>query len=130
MPVLLVEPYAPLARALVRGLADEGIAVQVACDDVEADVHARATPFAAVLVNWNVPRKGGAALIRGWRQSGLSAPVLMFVPSAGDGDRLHGLAAGADEVLPLPFAFGDLLARLRSWLPAPKFNGDPLATAR
>jgi two-component system OmpR family response regulator len=117
MTILLVEPYPPLSRALVRGLAEEGITAHVARDDVEADLRARSMPYAALLVDWNVPRKGGAALVRGWRQSGLAAPIFLFVPSAGDADRLLGVAAGADEVLPLPFSFGDLLARLRSWLP-------------
>ena len=123
MTILLVEHYAPLARALVRGLAEEGIAVQVARDDVEADVRARAVPYAALVVDWNVPRKGGVALVQNWRRNGLAAPILMFVPSSGDADRLLGVAAGANEVLPLPFSFADLLARLRSWLSTPKLIG-------
>jgi two-component system OmpR family response regulator len=130
MTILLVEPYSPLARALVRGLEEEGITAHVARDDVEADVRARTMPYAALLVNWNVPRKGGAALVRGWRQGGLAAPIFLFVPSPGDADRLLGFAAGADEVLALPFSFADLLARLRSWLSSPKLSGvAPVAAA-
>jgi DNA-binding response OmpR family regulator len=129
MTILLVEHYTPLARALVRGLAEEGITAHVARDDVEADVRARTLPYEALLVDWNVPRKGGAALVRGWRWSGLAAPILMFVPSTGDADRLLGLTAGADDVLPLPFSFDDLLARLRSWLASPNHSGAAPFTA-
>jgi DNA-binding response OmpR family regulator len=119
MPILLVEHYLPLARALRRGLEEEGIVTHLARDDVEADAQARAVPYAAVLVDWNLPGKGGAALVRGWRRDGMTAPVLMFLPSANDADLLHGLDAGADDFLPLPFSFADLLARLRAWMGAP-----------
>src|SRR5262245_58073275 len=114
MAVLLVEPYAPLARALARGLGEEGIVLHWARDDGEADVRLRAGPCAAAVVAWGAPRQGGPALVRRWRQAGLTVPVLLFLPSAGDADRRAGLAAGADEVLPLPFSFDDLLARLRA----------------
>jgi two-component system OmpR family response regulator len=120
MTILLVEHYPPLAKALVRGLAEEGIAAQVARDDMEADVRARAIPYAALVVDWKVPRRGGAALVRSWRQVGITAPVLLLVPSGSDADRLAGLAAGADETLPLPFSFEHFLARLRAWIEPPE----------
>jgi DNA-binding response OmpR family regulator len=115
MAVLLVEHYAPLARALVRGLGEEGIVLHWAPDDVEADVRLRAGPCAAAVVAWNVPRQGGPALVRRWRHAGVTVPVLLFVPSAGDANHRAGLAAGADEVIPLPFCFDELLARLRAY---------------
>jgi two-component system response regulator BasR len=123
MPVLLVEHYPPLARALLRGLREEGIVTHWARDDGEADVRARAAPYSAVVVNWNVPRTGGAALVRHWRRSELAVPVLMLVPSAGDTDLLAGLGAGADAILPLPFSFGELLVRLRTWIPSSSLMG-------
>jgi DNA-binding response OmpR family regulator len=118
MLLLLVEPYPHLARALVRGLQEEGIATHWVRDEVEADVRLRSFPYAGLLVNWNVPANGGHALVRRWRRNGLTTPVLMFVPSAAPADRLLGLTAGADEVLPLPFSFSELLQRLRGWLSA------------
>jgi two-component system, OmpR family, response regulator len=118
MAVLLVERYAPLARAIVRGLEEEGIVTHWVRDDVEADVRVRAAPYAAAAVGWNVPRQGGAALVRGWRLAGLNVPVVLFVPSAGDAERRAGLAAGADATLPLPFSFEELLSHLSTWSPS------------
>jgi DNA-binding response OmpR family regulator len=123
MPVLLVEHYPHLARALLRGLQEEGIVTHWVRDDGEADLRVRTASYSAALVNWNIPRTGGADLVRRWRQSGLAFLVLMFVPSAGDADRLTALAAGADDILPLPFSFGDLLARLRNRLPSSSLIG-------
>src|SRR5205823_6311360 len=107
MAILLVERYAPLARALMRGLQEEGFTPHWTRDDLEAGGRLRATPYAAAVVGWNAPRHGGAALVRSWRHAGLTVPVLLLMPSASDADRRAGLAAGADEILPLPFAFED-----------------------
>jgi DNA-binding response OmpR family regulator len=113
--VLLVEPYLPLAKPLLRGLAEEGIVAHLARDDAEADALARATRYAVAVVAWNVPRNGGAALVRGWRRAGLAVPVFMFLPSDRDDFRLEGTEAGVDEFLLLPFSIADLAARLRPW---------------
>jgi two-component system response regulator BasR len=116
MPILLVEHYLPLAQALRRGLEEEGIVTHVARDEVEAYARAHAAPYAAALVDWRVPRKGGAALVRLWRHEGLTLPVVLLVPSAADADCQAATAAGADAALPLPFAFADLLALLSDWV--------------
>jgi DNA-binding response OmpR family regulator len=116
MSVLLVEPSVPLARAVLRGLEEEGIAAQLARDDTEADARVRAGGYRAVIVDWQVPRVGGVALVRSWRRAGLAVPVLLLLPSAAGADLAQGVDAGADAVLPLPFAFADLLARLRAWV--------------
>src|SRR5262245_56486553 len=116
MPILLVEHYLPLAKPLMRGLAEEGIVAHLARTDVEGDARARALCYAAVVVDWHVPRSGGVALIQGWRRAGLTVPVLLLVPSASDADLQQGADAGADDTLPLPFSFEELLARLRAWV--------------
>src|SRR5688500_11573038 len=86
MSVLLVEHYLPLAKSLLRGLEEQGIAAHLARDDVEGDRRARADCYAAVVVDWNIPRKGGAALVRGWRRDGLTVPVVILMPSTDDVD--------------------------------------------
>jgi two-component system response regulator BasR len=116
LPILLLEPYRLLAKPLVRGLAEEGIVAHVARSDAEADARMRATSYAAVVVDWNVHRQGSAALVRRWRQDGVTVPVLMLVPSGSDAELLAARAAGADSALPLLFSFADLLTHLRAWI--------------
>jgi DNA-binding response OmpR family regulator len=115
-PILLVEHYPLLAKPLVRGLEEEGIVAHLARDDGEAEVRVRAMPYAAVVLDWNIPRRGGAALVRGWRRAGLVVPVLAFLPAPDEANLRQALAAGADTVFGLPFSFADLLTRLRAWV--------------
>src|SRR5438105_3843018 len=70
MQILLLEHHLPLARAVMRGLEEEGIAAHLARDDAEGDARVRSIAYAALLVDWRVPRRGGAALVRSWRQEG------------------------------------------------------------
>ena len=114
--VLLVEHHLPLANAVMRGLRDEGIDVHLARDEVDGEALARANPYALLVVDWHCPRHGGAALVRRWRQAGVTAPVLMLLPFANGADIVEASAAGADDFLPLPFSFADLLMRVRSWI--------------
>jgi DNA-binding response OmpR family regulator len=115
-PILLVEHYLPLARPLVRGLEEEGIVTHLARDDAEAATLARTTLYAALVVDWNIPRHGGAALVRAWRRDGLAVPVLLLMSVASEANLRQGRAAGADAFLPLPFPFADLVGRLRGWI--------------
>jgi DNA-binding response OmpR family regulator len=116
LPILLVEHYLPLARPIVCGLEEEGIVTHLARDDVEADRRARSTLYAALVINWNIPRHGAAALIRAWRRDGLAVPVLLLMSTASEANVQQAVAAGADDFLPLPFRFAELLARLRGWI--------------
>ena|SRR5438105_3299623 len=119
MPVLLVEYHLPLARSVRRGLAEEGIATHLARNDEEADALVWATAYDALLVDWKVPRCGGAALARGWRRRGLAVPILLLATAASDADRRQAFAAGVDALFPLPFCFAQLLAQLRAWAKPP-----------
>ncbi len=123
VPVLLVVSYLPLARALVQGLQEEGIVTHLATSDAEADARLRTTSYAAVVVTWNIPREGGPALVRSWRNDGLAVPVLMLIPSTNGSTLFRAVEAGVDDFLPLPFPFADLLARLRAQIEGP---GAPL----
>jgi DNA-binding response OmpR family regulator len=114
-PILLVEHYRPLAKPLLRGLEEEGVVAHHARNDGEAEERVRSHSYAAVVVNWSIPRQGGVELVRGWRRAGVATPVLLLVPSADEAYVLEGLDAGADDFLPLPFSFQELLARLRTW---------------
>jgi two-component system response regulator QseB len=115
MAILLVEHYLPLAKALMRGLEEEGIVTHLAREDVQAAARARSMEYAAMVVDWNIPRNGGTTLVRRLRQDGVKAPVVLLVRSTVETDPVQATDAGADDILPVPFSFADLLARLRSW---------------
>jgi two-component system, OmpR family, response regulator len=123
--VLVVEDYLPLARPLLRGLQEEGIDAHLARDDEEGDARIRTGPYDAVLVDWNIPSRGGAALVRRWRDNALGVPVLLLLPSADAADFRQGIEAGADDCLSLPFDFADLLARLRNYSNPSRKKGAP-----
>ena len=114
LPVLLVEHYLPLANAVIRGLREEGIDVHLAATDVECEAQAWKIAYAAIVVDWRIPHQGGAELVRRYRRAGLTAPVLMLLPFANGTDLVEALEAGADDVLPLPFSFAELLLRVRA----------------
>jgi len=113
--VLLVEAYSPLAKPLMLVLAEEGFVVHLARDDEQASTLAHAARYVAFLVDWNVPRNGGLALVRRWRQEGLAVPVLLLDSSASNERLVQARQAGADDCLAVPFCIEDLLARLRAW---------------
>ncbi|MDT7571337.1 MAG: two-component system, OmpR family, response regulator [Actinomycetota bacterium] len=115
MRLLVVEDDAKLVRVLERGLAREGYAVDVARTGDEA--LSRATggaPYDVVLLDLMLPGIDGFTVCRTLRAKGESVPVLMLTARADVRDRIKGLDSGADDYLVKPFAFGELLARLRA----------------
>lgn len=115
MHILLVEDDHKAARLLARGLEEEGYAVSVAhaAQEVEAEVLARAD---LAILDWMLPGKDGISLCGEWRQRGLQLPVLMLTARDALADRIAGLNTGADDYLTKPFAFDELLARVRALL--------------
>jgi two-component system OmpR family response regulator len=114
--LLLVEDDAKLARAVGRGLRHEGYAVDVARDGDAALVHAAVWDLDAIVLDVMLPRRDGFAVCAALRERGCWAPVLMVTARGEIPDRVRGLDAGADDYLPKPFAFEELLARLRALL--------------
>ena len=112
--VLVVEDDASLARSIVDGLSDEGFTVEHAADG-EAGWHAlQAVPWDLVLLDWSLPGPDGLTLLRRFRRAGHDAPVLFLTARDAVSDRVRGLDAGADDYLCKPFAFDELLARVRA----------------
>jgi two-component system, OmpR family, response regulator len=116
MRVLLVEDDARLSSALARGLRGEGYAVDVAGDGDEAVVQARVYDYDLVILDVMLPGTDGVSVCRMLRDAGRWSPVLMLTARAGVADRIRGLDAGADDYLIKPFAFGELVARVRALL--------------
>ena len=128
MRLLLVEDEPRLAAALRRGLEEEGYVVDHAPDAVQADEMA-AGHYDAFIVDWRLPRGDGRQFVASLRAAGRTEPVLMLTALSDVEHRVAGLDAGADDYLAKPFAFEELLARLRALLRRTAFaTPDPGAT--
>jgi DNA-binding response OmpR family regulator len=121
MRLLVVEDEVKIANSLEKGLRAEGYIVDVANDADVAETLAEANAYDAILLDWMIPgAHDGPGLVRLWRQRTMQAPILMLTARTTIGDRVQGLDAGADDYLPKPFSFDELLARVRALLRRPK----------
>jgi two-component system, OmpR family, response regulator len=114
MRILIVEDEQKMAALLRRGLRRHGYATDVAGDGDAALRLAAVTDYDAILLDVALPGIDGMETCRRLRDEGSSAPVLMLTARDGVFDRVAGLDAGADDYLVKPFAFAELLARLRA----------------
>ena len=114
MRILVVEDEVKMARAVRRGLEQEGYAVDVSADGDDALFRATEEDYDAVLLDVMLPGADGFALCEALRKRGRWVPVLMLTARDDVADRIRGLDVGADDYLVKPFAFGELLARLRA----------------
>jgi len=117
----VIEDEIKMARAIRRGLEQEGYVVDVAMDGEAGLRSALEQGVDAVILDLMLPVKDGFAVTRALRSEGRWLPVLMLTARDGVGDRVRGLDAGADDYLVKPFAFDELLARLRAL-----FRRDPM----
>ena len=114
MRVLVVEDEVKMGSLLRRGLQEEGHAADVARTGDDALWMAAAVDYDAIVLDVMLPGRDGFEVCRELRERGVWAPVLMLTARTAVEDRISGLDAGADDYLPKPFAFGELLARLRA----------------
>jgi two-component system OmpR family response regulator len=114
MRLLVVEDELKMASLLRRGLVEEGYAVDVARTGDDAIGMAAAVDYDAIVLDLMLPGMDGIEACRRMRESGVWSPVLMLTARDAVGDRVAGLDAGADDYLPKPFSFAELLARLRA----------------
>ena len=114
MRLLVVEDDERLAMLLRRALEEDGYAVDVAADGVDALWLGTENDYDAVVLDGMLPGLDGVDVLRRWRGAQRWAPVLMLTARTGLGDRVAGLDAGADDYLTKPFQFAELSARLRA----------------
>jgi two-component system OmpR family response regulator len=113
MNLLLIEDYEPFTRALRRALEEEGHTVEVAGDAPTGDRLARTVGPDVILIDLVRLKADGLALLRRWRQAGLTSHVLALTAPGGWRGAPGADEMGADDYLPVPFALEELLARLR-----------------
>jgi len=120
MRILVVEDEAKIARFVKKGLSEEGYAVDVARTGEDAISYAASAPYDVVILDLMLPRIDGITVCRRLRESDLSVSILILTARDSVEDRVAGLDAGADDYLVKPFAFAELLARIRALLRRPK----------
>lgn len=112
--ILIVEDEAELADFVVRGLREEGFTVEHAADGDLGWAAMRSGDWDLIVLDWWLPGEEGLSLVKRYRGSGGTAPVLFLTARDAVADRVRGLDAGADDYLGKPFAFDELLARVRA----------------
>lgn len=117
--LLVVEDDAEIAEFVAQGLREEGFRVETIADGIAAAAALATTTWDLVILDWWLPGKDGMALLRGFRTSDRTTPVLFLTARDAVEQRVAGLDAGADDYLCKPFAFEELLARVRALLRRP-----------
>jgi len=114
MRVLVVEDHQRLAHAVAQGLRREGMAVDVSLDGLDALARITVNPYDVVVLDRDLPALHGDQVCRRVVEGASDARVLMLTAAATVGDRVDGLELGADDYLPKPFEFVELVARVRA----------------
>ncbi len=126
MRVLIVEDYTPLRESLAQGLREAGFAVDVSSDGQEGLWYAQSNDYDAIVLDIMLPKLDGISMLGRMRKSGSQVPVLLLTAKDTVEDRVTGLNTGADDYLVKPFAFDELLARVRALLRRRYDKPDPV----
>ncbi len=116
MRILIVEDERRLASIIRRGLLEEGYSVDNVCNGEDAQYMAETTPYDLIILDIMLPKKDGITLCRDLRSKKVNTPILMLTAKDSIEDRVKGLYSGADDYQVKPFAFSELLARIRALL--------------
>ncbi|MCC6232123.1 MAG: response regulator transcription factor [Verrucomicrobiales bacterium] len=119
MRILVVEDEEKVAGFLAEGLREQAFAVDLATDGEEGIYRALNTAYDLILLDVMLPKRDGFSVLRALRQAGQTTRVMMLTARDAVADRVHGLNEGADDYLPKPFDFDELLARIAALLRRP-----------
>jgi DNA-binding response OmpR family regulator len=116
MRILVVDDDRRLCAVIKRGLLEEAYAVDVAYDGEEGEYLAEVNPYDLIILDIMLPNKDGIEVCHELRAKKINTPILMLTAKDTVEDRVKGLDTGADDYLVKPFAFNELLARVRALL--------------
>ncbi len=128
MRLLLVEDEPGVARFVLQGLREAGYAVDVVAEGKEGLTHALSSVYDVVILDIMLPGLSGIEIVKRVREHGMKTPVILLTARDAVSDRVAGLDAGADDYLIKPFAFPELLARIRALLRRPPVQSDTVLT--
>jgi len=128
MRILVVEDESKIARAIKKGLEQETFAVDICMDGDEGLRYALDEPYDVIILDRMLPGMDGVTVCKELRAAGNQTPILFLTAKDKVSDRVDGLNAGADDYLIKPFAFEELLARVRTLLRRPNHLVSPLLT--
>ena len=114
MRILVVEDNKRLAGVIKRGLVEEGYSIDCVYDGEEGQYMGETVPYDLIILDIMLPKKDGIAVCKELRAKQVSVPILMLPAKDSVEDRVKGLDSGADDYLTKPFAFSELLARVRA----------------
>ncbi|MBI3586569.1 MAG: response regulator transcription factor [Ignavibacteriales bacterium] len=114
MRILLIEDEAKVARFIQKGLVAEGYEVETASDGKTGEKKAKSAEYDFIILDILLPKKNGFEVLQSLRKGGNKTPILVLTARSGTEDIVQGLDLGADDYLTKPFAFNELLARVRS----------------
>jgi two-component system OmpR family response regulator len=113
MRILVVEDEAALSQQLARAIGEAGYVVDCAADGERADFLARTEEYDAVVLDLGLPVVDGLTVLRGWRDAGMTVPVLVLTARSSWHEKVIGIDDGADDYMAKPFRMEEVLARLR-----------------
>lgn len=112
--ILIIEDEPQIADFIIRGLREEGYTVEHAADGSTGWHAIQSRKWDLILLDWWLPGRDGLSIVKEMREARLMTPVLMLTARDALSDRVRGLDSGADDYLCKPFAFAELLARIRA----------------
>ncbi len=114
MKILIIEDDQRIAQVTQKGLKEEGFTVDIAETGEDGEYMAEENPYDCIVLDLNLPDQDGLTICSKIRQKNISTPIIMVTARTSIEDKVKGLNTGADDYLPKPFVFSELLARIRA----------------
>jgi len=114
MKILIIEDDKHILSFLTRGFEEDGYVVDSATDGAEGEYLALMHTYDVILLDWMLPAKDGLEILHALRENNINTPTIMLSAKGETKDKVSGLKSGADDYLPKPFSFEELVARVEA----------------